>query len=247
MSKFFIKKAFTIAELFFSLLTIVFIAYVAINLVFRDNKNEHADEANQNNYLICYEAKTENEHGSKYDSSIQGCKFELTPEIEAKEFFEIKLIGGGGGASDYQNGGSGEERVAVYPSLALPFGSKTQSKHTCSSPKCATCNNDGACTVCVPGYRLDNGNCVVNFYYRAVLGEGGKVGENGGQTSLLVVEKSSGQILKILETAAGGQTSNSSESTSSSVINTTSSDFGSGNGGLSPNGHGQAGEVRIQW
>ena len=245
MSNNYKKIAFTIIELLISVVIVCIGTYFAINLT---NKNKLAQEDNyiKSNYFICYEAKTDNEHGSKYLKDFNGCNFEVTPDMVDKDFFEIRIIGGGGGSSEHQNGTNGEERTVIYPSIAYPFNPDETSKNKCKIAACSECSDD-VCTKCTKGYSLENNSCVINFFYRAVLGEGGKVGENGGQTSLLVVDKTTGDVIKILETAAGGVTSNSLEDRNNVIMNGTTSDFGSGNGGLLPNGSGQSGEVKIIW
>jgi len=239
------KFGFTVGELVLSLIIFAFGALFAVNSVFKSSKSEHAVKE-INNYLICYEGKNDDEHGGRYYKNIHGCNFELTDDIQSKEFFEIKLIGGGAGATSYQNGGNGEERFSYYPSLLYPFSFYGLKNKICNSHVCADCNQNGECTKCIEGYKFDGHACKINFYYRAVLGEGGKSGENGGQTSLLVVDKSTGNILKILETASGGVISNSLES-NNLVINGTTSDYNSGSGGNMPTGSGQYGEVKISW
>ena len=240
-------RSFTVAELVISLIVMAIITIGATNVVFKKADDPENIATETNNKWICYEgSSSSNNNEADYIPSIGGCELDITklPEIANKEFFQIRLIGGGAGKGKNKNGSNGEEKIVYYPSLVMPFRHEGQDVN-CSSPFCNSCGADLKCTSCVKGYKLTSNGCKINFKYRAILGKAGSKNQNGGQTSLIIVDNS-GKLLGVAEIAAGGITSESTTN-SNEIIENTSSNNQSGNGQQTDGTNAHSGEVRIEW
>ena len=183
----------------------VMVSLAAMSILLKKAKTPKKLVSDINNEFICNTSRTNlsgnDLYKGKYDPNIGGCDFYLTkctqsdaagfavtPGITTKEFFEVRLIGGGAAGSTGKGGGSGEEKTVHYPSLIQPFN-ETNNAYYCNSPTCKTCGTDGVCNACQKGYKLVNDVCEINFKYRVILGKGGtsSSGKNGGQTSIQII------------------------------------------------------------
>lgn len=264
------KLAFTVTELILSLMIIGIVVLCSLSITFNKNKIKKRVVADSNAYYLCYEGANDL-HGVYNENiagrGIGGCDFYVLPKADVletqntpanlvtKEFVTITLTGGGAGMGNFgYSGNPGEQKTVVFPSIVMPrpIGGKVAvSNNICNSLMCSSCGMDGTCTKCITGYKLEKGVCKLNFKYRAILGQGGAKGKNGGQTSLLMVDLDTGKVLGVVETASGGFTTSAQSPGQDGGIDSqekkTGSAFGSGNGGYTDSPNGKMGEVKIEW